>query len=396
MLSGNFFKIIIQSILFLLLAKYLGVNEFGLFSICIALAGLFAAFDAIGVGSVLLKDISRSRRVFELRVATVIFVYFVTSIFLILAYILVFSLLFDNISLLAIFNFAVSELFFQSFIYLKNQIYQGLNKFNFIVYNNVGLSLMRLLGVFFVGWLCNYNLNLEQVSSVFVIASGLWFLISSISFVRIIELRWNIRLNLAFLMLKQGIHFSLSKLSAIGNSESDKVMLGQLKGEFEAGIYSVSVRLINMIMVPVNTVFSVTMPKYFLHGKNGILSNYNFSTTFVPYLLLYASLCFLLLMNFSNYIPIILGESYAYVENSLKYLALVPVIKIISTAMADSLTGAGYQAKRSKIQIAALFVNIITNIILIKKLSWLGAIFSLYISELFLIISYAILTKKLK
>ena len=76
-------KIIIQAVLFISLARFLGVENFGLFSIYIAMAGLFCSFDALGAGSVLLKKISRDRDSFESNALTVILIHLVSACFLI-------------------------------------------------------------------------------------------------------------------------------------------------------------------------------------------------------------------------------------------------------------------------------------------------------------------------
>jgi len=388
MLSGNLVKIIIQSILFISLARFLGVENFGLFSIYIAMAGLFCSFDALGAGSVLLKKISRNRDSFKNNALTVILIHIVCACFLIFCYLGIVNTIFDKITFMTSFKFALSELLFYSLILLQNQIYQALNKFSLIVMNNIGLSLVRLLSILTFGYFSDFSIGIDELASVYLFATLIWFLISVIIFFNKCRISTEVHKGEVIPIIQEGIHFSLSKLAAVGNSEVDKGMIGQIKGASEAGIYSASSKIINMVMVPVNTVFSVTMPKYFKYGAEGITRNYQFSLKFVPYLLLYATISGLLILSFADFAVVLLGDSYGDVTVALKYLAFFPFLKVISTSLADTIAGAGFQASKSKAQLISLIVNVSLNIILIPLYSWLGAIISIFISEVLLTLMY--------
>ncbi|MEZ8341243.1 oligosaccharide flippase family protein [Vibrio cyclitrophicus] len=394
MLSGNVLKIIIQSILFLVLARFLGVEDFGLFSVCISVAGILCAFDALGTGTVLLKKISRNKCEFESKVATVMLIHIVTALLLIFLYVFLMHFLFNGVTIVTVLKIAFSEIFLYSFILLLNQMYQSLGKFSLIVFNNISLSSIRLLSVFLIGWYLDFSFSIDQLSSVYLCATFLSFLASCFIFLTTMNFKLSFQYQSIVDMITEGVHFSLSKLSAIGNSEADKAMLGQMKVASEVGVYSISHRIIGMVMVPVNTVFSVTMPKYFEYGEEGFLSNYRFSLTFVPYLLAYALICAVFIYFLAEYVVIILGDSYGGVAQALRYLALFPFIKIISTSFGDAIAGVGYQAVKSKSQIVSLIINIILNIIFIPLYSWKGAVFSLFISEFLLFMMYVVIIRK--
>jgi O-antigen/teichoic acid export membrane protein len=372
----------------------LGVNGFGVFSICLAMAGLICAFDAFGTGTVLLKATVIDKTYFHSNAFTIFIFHVFISVILIILYLVICLYFFKTIPFIVLIQFALSEILLYSLILLQNQMYQAHNKYNLISINNVFLALFRLAFILLLDLYSNEAVSIEGVSGAYLFATTVWFIFSCLLFYRNCKFSLNINFHKLLPIVFEGIHFCLSKLAAIGNSEVDKAMVGKIQGVSEAGIYAASMRIINMIMVPVNTVFSVTMPQYFKYGEYGIQSNLRFSKKFVPYLLAYTFIIGIAGYSLSKYIPVLLGPSFNEVIIAIKYLSFFPCAKVISTFLADAITGAGYQSSRSKSQLVALFVNIILNFYFIPIYSWSGAIVSLFISEFLLILMYFYLVYK--
>jgi O-antigen/teichoic acid export membrane protein len=69
-----------------------------------------------------------------------------------------------------------------------------------------------------------------------------------------------------------------------------------------------------------------------------------------------------------------------------RWLAILPLLKSIHYFAADTLTGAGYQGRRTVAQIVVAAFNVIVNVPLIAAASWRGAAWSSIASDGLLVI----------
>jgi O-antigen/teichoic acid export membrane protein len=60
-------------------------------------------------------------------------------------------------------------------------------------------------------------------------------------------------------------------------------------------------------------------------------------------------------------------------EEALRWLAILPVLKVVHFFLSDALTGAGYQGLRSGIQVGVALFNVLINLWIIPAYSWRGA-----------------------
>jgi O-antigen/teichoic acid export membrane protein len=80
-------------------------------------------------------------------------------------------------------------------------------------------------------------------------------------------------------------------------------------------------------------------------------------------------------------VPLILGPEYRYTAEALRWLALLPVLKVMHYFLSDSLTGAGYQGVRTCIQGGVALFNVLINLWIIPAYSWRGAAWSSIASD---------------
>jgi O-antigen/teichoic acid export membrane protein len=73
----------------------------------------------------------------------------------------------------------------------------------------------------------------------------------------------------------------------------------------------------------------------------------------------------------------------------LRWLAVLPVLKAMHYFLADTLTGAGYQAVRTCIQAGVGAFNILINLWLIPAYSWRGAAWASIASDALLLAGVA-------
>jgi O-antigen/teichoic acid export membrane protein len=87
----------------------------------------------------------------------------------------------------------------------------------------------------------------------------------------------------------------------------------------------------------------------------------------------------------AGWVPYVLGPDYARIVEALRWLAVLPVLKAMHYFLADTLTGAGYQAVRTCIQAGVGAFNILINLWLIPAYSWRGAAWASIASDALLL-----------
>ena len=87
--------------------------------------------------------------------------------------------------------------------------------------------------------------------------------------------------------------------------------------------------------------------------------------------------------------PFVLGPEYSRAVEALRWLAILPLLKAMHYFLADTLTGAGYQAVRTCIQAGVGAFNILINLWLIPAYSWRGAAWASIASDGLLLIGVA-------
>jgi O-antigen/teichoic acid export membrane protein len=72
-------------------------------------------------------------------------------------------------------------------------------------------------------------------------------------------------------------------------------------------------------------------------------------------------------------IPHLIGRSYAESVTALRWLCLIPFLRCFHLSAGDAIAGAGYQRFRLVSQSIAAVGNLLLNLYLIPRYSWLGA-----------------------
>jgi O-antigen/teichoic acid export membrane protein len=80
-------------------------------------------------------------------------------------------------------------------------------------------------------------------------------------------------------------------------------------------------------------------------------------------------------------VPHILGGEYRLTVEALRWLAILPMLKVVHFFLSDALVGAGYQGLRTFIQVGVAVFNVLVNLWIIPIYSWRGAAWSSIASD---------------
>jgi O-antigen/teichoic acid export membrane protein len=156
------------------------------------------------------------------------------------------------------------------------------------------------------------------------------------------------------------------------------VRLGTLEA---TGIYGAAYRLIDVSFAPVASLLAAAYPGFFRAGAGGISAAIQYAKPLFWRGFAYATLVSGAMLVGAGIVPYILGSEYRLTVEALRWLAILPMLKVVHVFLSDTLSGAGYQGLKSLIQLGVAVFNVLINLWIIPAYSWRGAAWSSIASD---------------
>lgn len=371
---------VMQFFYFIMVARALTAQEYGLFVGISSLAALLVSFASWGSGDVLIKYVSRKRELFPEYwgnallmtsiVSTIVFIICLISAKILLpnstSTIAICLILFADILGLSLFNAAADALSSADRLYAvaRSDIIYATNRLV-----AAGLLFLGGWGADFITWAWLYSASVTCTATISVA-----FVIRSMGMPKF-------KPSLLLKHFKEGFYFSLSYSSEKINNDIDKAMLASAAPLESAGLYAAGSRFLFVAYTPLKVLFKNAYMRYFKHGETGIKGSFGLAKRLLPGVLIYGSLATLGFIFGAPLLPRILGESYVDTVVILRWLSPYVLIVGLQMIAADSLTGAGFEPSRSAVNGLAAVLNVGLNLWLIPNYSWMGAVWATLISD---------------
>jgi O-antigen/teichoic acid export membrane protein len=379
-LGGSGMRLLIQAIYFIIIARCLGPGQYGGFVAATALTAVISPFVGLGCGALLIKNVSRDRRLFSEYWGNGLMITLVSgSVFTLLAIAICRLVLPHSIPMLVIALLSVSDLIFMKLLDMGAWAFQSVERLSGNARLNVLAGLTRLFGI--------AGLSLA-VSHAGVMEWSAVYLAGSIV-AALVAVAWvTFSLGTPKLALHrirgegvEGFYFSVGQSAATIYNDIDKTMVARLATLEAAGVYAAAYRLIDVAFIPVRALLTATLPGFFRTGAGGLQASTQYGKRILIKILPYSIFTSAATILAAPLVPHILGRQYADITQALRWLALLPVLKTLHFFIADALTGAGHQGTRSIVQIGVGTFNVLINLWIIPAYGWRGAAWSSIASD---------------
>lgn len=380
MLISNGLKLFVQAAYFIVIARALGVQDYGAFLAITSLAKVIAPFATWGSGDILIKHVSRNKAVFAQFWGNYLFIILILSSIL-TAFVLLFgtAILPRSVSQLSVILILFSELLCTLVIDGSAKAFLSINQMKRTAQINILISLKNLVAALILIY------GFEEIGLTLwtVLYFSTTLAAALICLFLVTQKIGSPKLSLSRIKteLAQGFYFSVSLSAETINHNMDKAMLARLSTLKATGIYGAAYRLIDVTFVPVQSLMVASYAKFFQKGRAGISGSLKFSVQLSLIASLYGIVAGLALFSLAPIVPFILGNEYATAVEALRWLSPLPFLLALQFFAADTLTGAGFQGTRSVVQVAAALFNFLTNLWLIPLYSWRGAAWSSLASD---------------
>ncbi len=379
-IAARISSLFLQSAYFLIIARSLGTEQYGLFVGTMALVKITVPFSTWGSTHILVKHVSRDRSLLQ--------AYFGNALWITLALgsTLIVSLLILNqfvlpahFPWLLLLSIGLAELIFARFHDAALKAFLSTDLFGLDAQLNILLSISGLGAA-------SCLLFLDQSAT--AMTWGLLYLVSRLvtAFIGIWLVSRHLgrpkpQLGLMKSEIKDGFYFSVDLSSQTIYNDIDKTMLASMSTLSATGIYGAAYRIIEVGLIPVGALLGACYAQFFRSGAKGIAGSLSFARKIVPTAATYGAIASLALWVCAPIVPLVLGESYIDAVSALRWLSPLIFLKSVQFFAADTLTGAGLQGWRSSLQAGIAIFNALLNLWLIPLYSWQGAAFSTLISD---------------
>ncbi|WNZ47624.1 oligosaccharide flippase family protein [Leptolyngbya boryana CZ1] len=371
MMLSNGLRLGIQAGYFILVARGLGVKEYGELASISALVTVTFPFSGIGSGEILLRSVSRDSKTFPQAWGYALAITILSSVVLTGLLVLVSRILLPQVSSWTVGALAIADLLFFRLITTASLAFMGFSKMRETAYLNLMPGLIRLgVTIAFVFLFTHHSTDewallylIATATSASLCIEKVWAELGKPEFSAFFSLS----------KLWDGLHFSIG-LSAQGTyNDIDKLLLANIASSEITGAYAAAYRIIDVSFVSVKSLLLATFSKFFKHGADGIVESFRFAKRTLPVAMMLGGSSSIALLIISGAIPFFLGQGYATSVEVIQWLAVMPLIKSVHYIGGDALMGANLHGTRSMIQIGIAVLNFLLNLWVIPLYSWQGA-----------------------
>jgi len=387
-------RVLMLAVLFLLVSRTLGVEQYGQFTAALALVSFFYPFAGLGASTLLLRDTACSpldaRRFWGRSLLTTL----ITSAPLATAALFLGELVLpEATSFRLMLYLVIAELVLTPVTQLGSALYQALEKSAVTAFFLAGAALFRL-GAFLLLMLLLAAPSAE-VWGLYYLSATLFFTLLVVAFVwrDLGAPLWDMPDFRA--VFRDGLAYSVMQASGKMSNDVDKVMLSRMDSLATTGLYSAAYRIVEMLFLPLSALLWNALGRFFRTGEAGAVSALRYGLRLLPLPLFFIVICLVGVYLGARYLPLLLGEGFTGIDAVVFLLAPLMAVLFIRELLRLVIVGTRSSIPAAVIGLSGALVNIAANLALIPAYSWKGAIMATFISEFAMILLLSIVLTSL-
>lgn len=369
--AGQGLSFLVQALYFVILARLLGTRQYGLLAGAVALVAVVSQYSPLGSGLLFLRYVSPDHRRFREYWGNILLSIFLLGCVLVLGIRLAGRWLVGEASVPLLIPIAISDCLFQQLTSCAGQIFQTFEKMKFSAALNLSSNVLRFVLA------AAMLLTLKKASALqWSIASAVVSFLAVCIAVATVTRSFGLpsfSLSLFVKRAREGFVFALSGSTTAVYNDVDKVVLSHFRMDQANGIYSMAYRAVNIGTMPVMSVVAAAFPRFFREGAKGISATVPLAKSLLRRTAVMGAGISVALFLCAPLIPVLVGSSYAESVRALRWLCLIPLLRCFHLSAGDAIAGAGHQKSRLVSQSIAAIGNLLLNLYLVPRYSWLGA-----------------------
>jgi len=384
MMGGQGGAALLQAAYFVLIGRALGSAQYGAFVGVVALVSVGSQFSGLGMEMLLLREVSREPRQFAVSWGRALEVTVAGAAVLLLLAVTLGHLIFARALWPLLPYVALADGLFGRLLQVASRALQATRQMRWAAVLPAGMSAARaaVAAVFF---------RLVETGRVAATAGGwvamYWTASAAAALLALVLLTWKLgwpRLGrVRGGDLSEGLSFAVSSSSISAYNDLDKTLLVSAGQMPAAGIYGAAYRVVDAATMPIYSLFTAATPRFFRAGGRGgseaggraeaVCEIEALMRRLLGRALPATVLVSVLLFLVAPVLPVALGASFAGAVEALRWLCLLPVLRLLHYTWGTAVTASTSQWRRTAAQAAAAGLNLGLCAWLIPVWSWRGA-----------------------
>lgn len=353
-------------------ARYLGVEGFGTLSLALAFTGIFTVCMDLGLSTLTIREVARDKSLANDYVANITVIKIILAIvtFLLMS-ILVHLLGYDQQTMQVVYIIALYTVF-TTFSQLFYAVFQAHEKMEYQSLGTILSSVLLIVGVLLAIY---FKFSLIKFSLIYVV-SGASILIYALF---IYSQKFSLpKLSFNFEQWKNLVHeswpFAITGISLNIYTWIDTILLSMIQGQEAVGFYNASYKLI-LILLFIPSIFNYAifpiMSQYYISSKKSL--NFTFEKLFKLMMIFGLPIGVGTVLIANKVIFLIYGQQFNSSIVVLQILIWSTVLIFARSPFELLIQSSNKQIVVTKIFILGAIFNVIFNLLVIPRYSYVGA-----------------------
>lgn len=363
----------------IVIARYLGVAEYGIYGFAISLTGILIIIADFGINTHIVRDVATDNSTASKYLGNTIPLksFFAAATF-ILVLVILFLMQCDELTIKVTMLFAI-EMIIRSFINLFKGAFQA---FEEVKYQGIAESILHVILLIFIIISIYTDIGLFGIAISYILANliALAYLYYALT-KNIVTPKYEFDRQFCKKITILSIPFAITGILYSANYFLDIIMLEHMVGDYAAGIYNAIYKLIpvqNLLVSVYGAVIFPVMSKLFEKHEKLLILSYEKSIKYL--LMLVIPFSVLIVIYSPTLIQMIYGYEFREASALLPILIWTVSILFVLAPGTNMLNSSHKEIAVNKIYIFGAVFNVVLNLIFIPYLSYFGAAVSTIIS----------------
>ena len=368
-----------------LMARYLGVEKYGLFGFATSLTGILAITVDLGISTHIVRHIATDYDSAPHYLGNAIPLKSIFAIGTIILTLIVLILMkSDELTIIVTLLFTI-EMIIRSFIGLFNGTFQAFEEGKYQGIANTTLHLILLIFIL-ISIFANFGIIGIAISYILANAIVLGYMYYALK-KNVTKPKFDLDIEFCKKITRYSLPFAVTSLLYIIYYSIDVVMLQNMVGSYATGIYNATYKLISVLTLFYSVYTAVIFPvmsRFFKDDESMLLISFEKS---IKYLMMVIIPIAIATMFYSlDIIQLIYGNKYDLASSVLSILIWTVCLLFVSGACNTLLNASHKEVAVTKIYTIAAIFNVILNLFMIPYLSYDGAAITTVLSDILIVI----------
>ena len=372
----------------ILMARYLGVDKYGIFGFATSLTGILAVAMDLGISSHIVRNISTDYNSAPKYLGNAIPLKIIFIVGTLILTLITLILMKSNELVITVTLLFTIEMIFKSYINLFNGSFQAFEEGK---YQGIGNTLITILTLIFILITIFADLGIIGIAISYITANLIALLYEYYVLNKhIVKPKFELDLSFCKKITIFALPFAITGLLYTIYYSIDVVMLTNIVGDHATGIYNAAYKLISVLTIFYSVYTAVIFPvmsRFFKNDETMLLISFEKSIKYLMFLIIPFAIATILYA--SNVIQLIYGHNYDDASSVLSILIWTVCLLFISGACNTLLNASHKETTVTKIYAIAAAFNICLNLFMIPHFSYNGAAITTVLSDVLIVILQA-------